>query len=293
VTREDRIGLILSGAVHGAILIAGAVGLPALTRDAPEPPETIPVEYVTIAEEATTTEPEPEPQPQPEPEPEPEPQLARNEAAPPQELAETVPLPEDKPDAPEPEPEPEPEPDPEPEPEAEPEPRPRVDAAPRQKPTPPSRFDASKVAALIDRSIEEEETPAAEPEEDEPLEEIEPDERRQQTALADRLAATTLKALIRDRVQDCWFVPAGAKDLGDMAVKIRIELRRDGRLARAPEFVDTGQHSLSSDQYYRIFAESARRAVQNCEPYSDLPPGQYNLWRRIEFTFDAGQMLGG
>jgi len=290
VNRDYRNGLLLSALVHVGVVVAAVTGLPALTRPPPEQAEVIPVEFVTIAERARTTEPAP-PAPEPEPESEPVPQLAPAET-PPQIAAEVPPPPEDKPAPPEPEPAPEPEPEPEPEAES----TPRLQVMPRAKPSPPTRFDPSRLAALIDRSIEEETPqPDAREESDEPPPETEetPEERRQQAALADRFAAVTLKALIRDRVQKCWYLPAGAKDVADMQVTIRIDLRRDGRLARAPRFVDTGRHSLSDDQFYRIFAESARRAVQNCEPYEDLPPAQYHIWQSIEFTFDAGRMLGG
>ncbi|MFQ5348586.1 MAG: hypothetical protein ACE5ED_12250 [Rhodothalassiaceae bacterium] len=70
-----------------------------------------------------------------------------------------------------------------------------------------------------------------------------------------------------------------------MQVRIRIELRRDGRLARPPQFVDAGDLSAPGRDFYRIFAESARRAVLNCQPYDNLPLSQYELWRQIEFTF--------
>jgi len=284
---EYRAGLVLSAAVHVGVVVAALVGLPSLTRDSPDLPEVVPVDFVVIAEEARTTE--PQPQSQPEPTPEPERQVAQVEPKP-APAPEAVPLPAERPEAPTPPPEPEPKPEPDPEPQA------RIVVTPRAKPRPPSRFHANRLAALIDRSIEETAPTPSEPadEEAEPQQTDKPDEpQRRQAALTDRFATTTLRALIADRVQKCWYLPAGAKDVADMQVTIRIDLRRDGRLARQPRFVDTGEHSLSGNEFYRIFAESARRAVQNCEPYEDLPSAQYHIWQSIEFTFDAGRMLGG
>lgn len=256
------------------VVIAGLAiaGLPHLSRPAPEMPEVIPVEFVAIGEENTVVEPAPEETAPPEPEP------AATRQAPSQ--ADAVPLPDDKPAPPEPE---APAPDPKPAP-----PQPRPDVTPRSKPKPPSRFDASRVAALIDRSLEEAPAPAETAEDREKR--LEEAVERQQPSLQDRIATATLQAAIRQKVQNCWIVPAGAKDVAEMSVGIRIQLRPDGTLARPPQFVRSGD---MGNEFYRIFAESARRAVQNCEPYDTLPVAQYDRWRLIDFTFDASQMLGG
>lgn len=268
-------GAAFSAAIHIGIAAFAVFGLPHIAREIPDIPDIVPVEFVEIASETRSDKPAPEPEP--EPEPEPAPQIAPEAPAPAPEIAEAVPLPEAKPEPARPEPEPEPTP-----------PKPRIEVAPRAKPAPPSRFDASRVAALIDRSIKEEApAPVAKPEE--PAEEAAP----QPSALSARIATATLQAAIRQRVQECWFVPSGAKDVADMQVRIRIQLREDGRLMRQPQFLDAGDLSAPGNEFFRIFAESARRAILNCQPYDNLPLAQYNLWRQIDFTFDAGQMLGG
>lgn len=274
-------GLVLSAAVHLGLAVLALFGLPHLSRPTPEVPDIVPVDFIEIADVTRTDKPPPEPQP--EPQPEPEPTLARSEAAPPQQVAEAVPLPaEDKPAPPETAKTSEPEPAP---------PKPRITVEPRSKPRPPSRFDASRVTALIDRSIKEEarvQQPRTETPPEQTDKTVQP-----QTALSDRIATATLQAAIRQRVQECWYVPGGAKDLGKMQVRIRIQLRQDGHLLRPPQVLDAGDTARPSQEYYRIFVESARRAVQSCEPYDNLPLAQYDIWRQIDFTFDAADMLGG
>ncbi len=266
-----REGWIFSLTVHVGLAVAIIVGLPHFRRPLPDIPEVIPVEFVTIDDVVRA--------PQKEAEPAPEPQAVRTavEAAPtPKAQAQAVPLPDARPPRPQSKP---------------PAPGPRLHVAPRSKPKPPSRFDPARVAALLDRSIKKTTpAPAARPEE-KPKKAAAP--ARRQSALAARIATATLAAAIRQRVQQCWFVPAGAKDLEKMQVRIRIELRRDGRLARPPQFIGAGNLSAPGREFFRIFAESARRAVLNCQPYDNLPLSQYELWRQIEFTFDAGEMLGG
>ncbi len=266
-----REGWIFSLAVHVGLAVAVIVGLPQLRRPLPDIPEVIPVEFVTIDDvvRAPVEKPEPAPEPQAVAEP--------VETPPPRpQAADAVPLPDARP------PEPQTKPPP---------PRPRLHVAPRSKPKPPSRFDAARVAALLDRSIKTASPAPADTAETEKPKRTTPAPR--QSALAARIATATLAAAIRQRVQQCWFVPAGAKDLEKMQVRIRIELRRDGRLARPPQFIGAGNLSAPGREFFRIFAESARRAVLNCQPYDNLPLSQYELWRQIEFTFDAGEMLGG
>ncbi len=267
-----REGWIFSLAVHVGLAVALIVGLPQLRRPRPEIPEVIPVEFVTIDDVVRTPVKEPEPTSEA-----PAVEKVVEAAPPPRPQAEAaVPMPDARPPEPQSKP---------------PAPRPRLQVTPRSKPKPPARFDPGRVAALLDRSIRTAAPePAATPEE-KPEKEAAPTPR--QSALAARIATATLAAAIRQRVQQCWFVPAGAKDLEKMQVRIRIELRRDGRLARPPQFIDAGNLSAPGREFYRIFAESARRAVLNCQPYDNLPLTQYELWRQIEFTFDAGEMLGG
>lgn len=276
-------GLVLSGAVHLGLVAVALFGLPHMSRPTPEVPDVVPVDFIEIADVTRTDKPPPEKQP--EPEPEPEPTLAKSESVPEQQVAEAVPLPaEEKPKPPEKTKAPEPEPKPAP-------PKPRITVEPRSKPRPPSRFDASRVTALIDRSIKEE-THNQQPSDEKPEEKSER-KAQPQTALSDRIATATLQAAIRQRVQECWYVPGGAKDLGKMQVRIRIQLRQDGHLLRPPQVLDAGDTSRPGQEYYRIFVESARRAVQSCEPYDNLPLAQYEVWRQIDFTFDAADMLGG
>ncbi|GAK32695.1 ribonucleases G and E [alpha proteobacterium Q-1] len=283
-------GLALSALVHLGLLAVIVFGLPRFSRPPPDMAEIVPVSFVEIADVTRTDAPQPEPEPEPEPAPEPEPEqaYAANEPAPAPAPADAVPLPQEKP-APEQEPKPEIKPAPEPKPTP---PRARIDVAPRAKPRPPSRFDASKVAALIDRSIKEE-APPPQPQKDDAETQKEAERQKSITALSDRVATATLQAAIRQRVQECWYLPSGGKDVADMQVRIRIYLRQDGQLLRPPQFIDAGDMSGPGREFYRIFAESARRAVQNCEPYENLPLAQYDLWRQIDFTFDAADMLGG
>ncbi len=45
------------------------------------------------------------------------------------------------------------------------------------------------------------------------------------------------------------------------------------------------------DPYYRAAAESARRAVMQCQNY-DLPAESYDEWSELTLRFDPSEMLG-
>ena len=162
--------------------------------------------------------------------------------------------------------------------------RPRIEAVPREKPAPPTRFDPGRVAALLDKARKE--SPPAGPAEERA--EAKPDAARD--ALKDRIAVASLSAALAARVQRCWTAPVGAKGVEDMLGRIEVRLSREGRLVGLPRFVDVDEARLKTDPYYRVFVESARRAVLACAPYDDLPQPLYRLWQQIEFTFSPKNM---
>jgi len=40
-------------------------------------------------------------------------------------------------------------------------------------------------------------------------------------------------------------------------------------------------------------AESAKRAILSCQPFTMLRADTYQLWKDIEITFDPREMFGG
>ncbi|MFZ5789730.1 MAG: hypothetical protein ACOY3L_03425 [Pseudomonadota bacterium] len=94
---------------------------------------------------------------------------------------------------------------------------------------------------------------------------------------------------IRQQLEHCWNVPAGARDAENLAVQIRVMFNPDGSVARA-EILDTGR--MASDPFYRAAAESAYRAVQLCSPLQQMPVKKYNTWKFVTLNFDPKEMLG-
>ncbi len=88
-------------------------------------------------------------------------------------------------------------------------------------------------------------------------------------------------------VQQCWNVPVGVQDAGDLVVVLSVELKRDGSLAGNPRLIDppgTPQGTV------RQAFEAGRRALIRCAPYA-LPADKYEQWRQLEVVFNPKTMV--
>ena len=121
-----------------------------------------------------------------------------------------------------------------------------------------------------------------------PQPEPQPQPVAQPSSVEDQLARNELSELIRRKVEGCWNVPAGAREAENLLVEIRVVLNRDGSVYRA-DIVDNGR---MGDSFYRVAAESARRAVHICSPFSELPVDRYDIWQSLTLRFNPKEMLG-
>ena len=264
-----RVAMGLSAALHLGVVVVAAVGLPFIPSRVFDDSPPIEVELVRVDDRTTPPKP-PEPKIEPKPLP----------------VAEAP-----KPEPPKPEPPKAEPPKPEPLPLAKPKPAEALappPPTPLAKPKPPAEkddsksFDMGRIAALLNR-MRKPEAPSPAPAPAPPSPPSPP--------------AITLQApltvseidLIRQQFYHCWSVPAGARDAGDLVVRVRVSLNPDGSLRGQPELVDS---SRLNDAFWRAAAESALRAVRKCEPLRHLPPGKYERWREIELTFNPKDMLG-
>ena len=316
----QRRGLALSGVLHLVLIAVLLFGLPALFS--PPPPQEMPiaVDLVTIGPETQATHPNIEPRHQakpvepapgsvavkPESKPEP-PSTPPSAAAAPAPPIRPEPQPQPAPPPPLPEVKPEPKPEPAPPPplpevKPVPPPKPAAEAAapqPREKPEPPKptaslearaqskKYDPGRFDALL-RNLAAADNPRP------------PDSRSRRSAPSvgawssqpkaplGRLSASELD-LVREQIEHCWNVPAGARDARDLVVEIRVVVNPDGNVLQAT-IVD--QARLAGDTFFRAAAESARRAFFNpdCRPLR-LPAGKYEIWRDMVVDFSPKDLL--
>lgn len=285
-----RNALLYSIGFHGAVLFMALVALPGPDELPLLPSQVLPVELVTIDEYTNLkqapkrVDPKPEIKPEPKPEVEPKPE-AEVKPPPPPKVE-----PKPAPPAPEPEPELAPEPD-KPAPviekvEAKPKPKPKP-APPKavEKKKPETKFDPTRIAALLDKLPQDQAPPEAAPSRDEPEEEV--------AAASNFDSRLTLSEVDAFKVQmrRCWSVPAGAANAEDLVVQIKVYLNPDGSLAQPPKLINQAR-LLAGDVYFRTAAESAMRAIRRCAPFK-MPAEKYSGWQELDLNFDPREMLGG
>ncbi|WP_321394166.1 hypothetical protein [Emcibacter sp.] len=276
-----RTALIISGLLHVAVIVMAVVGLPVLRDDVQTEMSVIPVEMVKIADVQKLKIKPPKVDKVEEKKKEEKKKPTRKVEMPPEppKMASDMPLPDVKQK-------------PAKKPEKKPEPQVAVvttpTVSPKSKPRPPSRFQVSRVAALLDKRQEEQKSIG------ETLKEKVYDEPRQLTDLEIQQQTMTVIDAIRLQMHErnCWSVPAGAKYAEDLSVIVKIWLTPEGKLARPPELVDQARINRPGEEFYRTAAESALRAVRKCVPF-DLPRDKYELWREFELNFNPAEMLNG
>ncbi len=288
-----RWGVAFSAALHVSLALLVYFGVPALFAPELAIEQPIPVDIITVAEvttpppletvEEAVVEPEPEPVVEVEPvqESAPIPPPPETVAAPPPaEKAVKAPLPLPSPPAREkPAKKPVP-PPPKPIKVAKAEPPP----APRPKPKPKPKFD-SLLVNLAAVSARPRTDPKAE-EKDHSHGEPAPVAASVATAVSPRAAPLSLSVVdaIRRQVEENWNVPVGAREARELTVEIHIVLLPDGTV-RAAEIADKARLKRSGEEFFRAMAESAVRAVWRASPLQNLPPGKFDQWREITFTF--------
>ncbi|MFZ0844807.1 MAG: protein TolA, partial [Pseudolabrys sp.] len=163
----------------------------------------------------------------------------------------------------------------------------KQEAKEEPKPTPPKKpekkqpkFDADKIAALLDkreptRNAATGETLTSDPTLGTPL------------ANSNLLSASEISLFV-NKIRQCWDVPAGVVDASTMILPIKIRLNRNGSLAADP----TVEISVPNGPM-QVIAESAVRAIIRCQPYTMFSQAKYDSWKELPLGFDPKFMFGG
>jgi hypothetical protein len=89
--------------------------------------------------------------------------------------------------------------------------------------------------------------------------------------------------IVKQQIEQCWNVPAGARDAKDLTPEFRVYMNRDGTVQSATQL----NPERNDDPFFRAAADSAARALRNphCQPLK-LPPDKYDQWQTFTITFD-------
>ncbi|HWX61988.1 protein TolA [Bradyrhizobium sp.] len=89
-------------------------------------------------------------------------------------------------------------------------------------------------------------------------------------------------------VRHCFSPPYNGPDQDQFEVDIDIQMRLDGTVAADPVIVDVRGPSRS---IATAVAESAKRAILQCQAYAFLPKDRYQEWKTIPLRFGLRDML--
>jgi len=102
-----------------------------------------------------------------------------------------------------------------------------------------------------------------------------------------QLSQSEIDAL-RARISSCWSPPPGIDANSRVYVVLRVLFKPDGSMVQAPVPVEGSASALGP-----ALAESAKRALLLCQPFTMLRPEHYNQWKDLELKFDPHELLGG
>lgn len=86
-------------------------------------------------------------------------------------------------------------------------------------------------------------------------------------------------ATMRDKLSSCWSIP-DLPNLGSLTVKVVIELKPDGSLAKAPRI-----QNPKPGKEFQDFAKSAIRAIRKCAPFHMFSADYLENLGEIVITF--------
>ena len=152
------------------------------------------------------------------------------------------------------------------------------------KPLPPKKpeikqpkFDADKIAALLDKRDPQRNAATGDA--------VNPDDSLGRAkATANRLSQNEIDAF-RRRITDCWSPPVGMDSALELVVVFRVIFNPDGTVKRGPDVIG-GRPSVNGP----VFAESAKRAILQCQPYTMLRRETYDNWKDMELAFRPSDM---
>ena len=143
-------------------------------------------------------------------------------------------------------------------------------------------IDTNQIAALIDKAKEVE---AVEQKKKDNVTQI-----SQKNSFATGLTLSQEDAL-RAQIFGCWSVPLGLPYDEDLLVRIKLRLKKDGTIVKS-EILDHQRMNRPGQQFYKVLAESALRAVRLCQPLK-VPPTGYDKWKDLQLNFNPTEMLKG
>ncbi len=143
-------------------------------------------------------------------------------------------------------------------------------------------FDPTNIAALIDKSKEN-------------LAETDIKSNKitqsQDKSLNNKGLTLSEEDALKAQIFGCWSIPLGLPYNENLMVRIKLKLKPDGTIIDS-EILDHARMNKPGQNFYKVLAESALRAIQLCQPLR-VPSTGYERWKDLQLNFDAREMLEG
>jgi len=96
---------------------------------------------------------------------------------------------------------------------------------------------------------------------------------------------------LKAQIFGCWSIPLGLPYDENLLVRIKLKLKPDGSVIDS-EILDHARMNKPGQGFYKVLAESALRAIKLCQPLR-VPTTGYERWKDLQLNFDAREMLEG
>jgi hypothetical protein len=143
-------------------------------------------------------------------------------------------------------------------------------------------FDPNSIAALIDKSKQD----TAEVKTPKNL--ISQD---QEKNIENSSLSLSEEDALKAQIFGCWSIPLGLPYDENLLVRIKLRLKPDGSVIDS-EILDHARMNKPGQGFYKVLAESALRAIKLCQPLR-VPTTGYERWKDLQLNFDAREMLEG
>lgn len=168
--------------------------------------------------------------------------------------------------------------------------------APKPEPEPVAKPDAEPITAP---SMAEPE-PEPEPEKKEieqPKADIKPEDKpaprkrtvvrvNRETVSMDRTLTISVVDALRVAMTRCWVIDTSRADIADIRAVAHLTMRKNGTVR------DVWFESAAAAETNPAFAyvlDTIRAAINTCQPFNMLPPGEFASWEKIQLTFYPSQ----
>jgi hypothetical protein len=143
-------------------------------------------------------------------------------------------------------------------------------------------FDPNSIAALIDKSKEES------AETTNKMDKVTQDQDKNLDITGLTLSE---EDALKAQIFGCWSIPLGLPYNKNLLVRIKLKLKPDGTIVKS-EILDHARMNKPGQEFYKVLAESALRAIKLCQPLR-VPTTGYERWKDLQLNFDAREMLEG